>query len=101
MKSIHFCTKQLIDDLMNYRILLTYRTIFIPRIYPKEIIKLKIRINGVDKMFCNGLVLNISPTQFKNIGHCFKTEINEKFKNKFNPEHWFFEILIDPIREGS
>ncbi len=104
MKNMHFCTSELLTQIYESQegnIITTYRTGFVPSIFPGNIVNLNDRNDeGKDSFVRKGKVLHVIPTKFKHLPtkKATKEEI-ERYKRKFNEEQWFFEIKIKIIRE--
>lgn len=97
VKNMHFCTKGLLTQIYEGQpgnIIETYRTGWTPGIYSNDIINLnENNPNGKDFFICKGEVLSIIPIQFKNIPT--GCEEIKRYKRKFHPDHWFFNIGIE------
>ena len=93
LKSFHFCTEKLLEKInTGDGYILTIRTGWTPSIYPNDIINLKDNTKD-GKIIRTGKVVSIIPIKFKNIDTSCKEEIL-RYNRKFNPEHFFFKIII-------
>ena len=109
MKNLHFCTEELLKEIYDGlpgNIIETYRTGFIPGVYPKDVINLNARVPGKkDKFICQGKIKFVYPLQFKDFkkfSAIHKKGIQEvkRYKRKFHPDQWFFKIGIELYPEG-
>lgn len=103
MKNLHFCTPELLKIIKNPKIKLfyTYRTGFVPNLYPGDIINLNERSDaGEDSYITKGVIKSVQPIRLLNIHESFKftTPVSEeelkRYKRKFHKMHWFFSIAI-------
>lgn len=108
VKNMHFCTKELLKEIYDGQpgdIIETYRTGFVPSVYPKDIINLNDRTPGAkDKFICQGKIKYVFPLQHrefimqgKKISSRHKKGIKEikRYNRKFYYDHWFFCIGIE------
>ncbi|MGQ4874518.1 MAG: hypothetical protein ACP6IY_10655 [Promethearchaeia archaeon] len=119
MKSLHFCTPNMLNLIKNCKvgsIIKTIRTGFVPNIYEGDIILLKERRDNKSKdiILGKGKVLGVYPYTYMRLkekyklkegnwtfdkyANCIIEEI-KKYKRKFNPWHYFFEITIKVIKK--
>ena len=103
MKNLHFCTPELLKVIKNTKIkeFYTYRTGFVPNLYPGDIINLNERAdNGEDTFITEGVIKSVEPIRLLNIheSYTFNTPVGEeelkRYKRKFHKMHWFFSICI-------
>ena len=102
MKNLHFCTKNLLIRLYEGQpgnVVETYRTVFIPNLYPGDIINLNERTNQGDKYICQGEIIWVFPLEYRELSEfSFHNEgieeLKESYKKEFNPYHWLFHIGI-------
>ena len=97
VKNMHFCTQDRLKQLKNKEnnFISTYRTGFIPSIYPGDKINLNERdILGDDTFIVKGKVLSVGPIQYKNIPVNVKNFELKRYNRKFHKEHYFFYIFI-------
>jgi len=101
LKSLHFCTKNLLTQIYEGQpgnIIETYRTGYVPNIYLEDIINLKDRLNN-DKIICKGLIVWVWPLQYKELSEFSwhnkgLEELDQTYKRKFHDKHWVFDIGI-------
>lgn len=103
VKNLHFCTNDLLFEIYEGQpgnIIETYRTGFIPSVYPTDIINLNERNSeGNDKFICKGRIEWVLPLQYKELSEfSFHNkgieELSETYRKEFNPYHWVFNIGI-------
>jgi len=102
MKNYHFCTKELLEQIYTGKIgstIETYRTGFIPNIYPGEKINLNEKMDiKPGKFIRQGVVVWVLPLEYKEIKDfsIHKKGLVElkRYKRKFHDKHWFFYIGI-------
>lgn len=101
MKNLHFCTPELLRIIKDKKIKVfhTYRTGFVPNLYPGDIINLNERDDeGNDTYIKEGVVKSVAAVRVLNIheGHikeAYKEEI-DRYRRKFHKMHYFFAIQI-------
>jgi hypothetical protein len=78
-----------------------YRTFWIPNFEEGDVIQIKERIEGTDYPLCIAKVISILPVRFKEIDLSLvaNQEQIDRYKRKFHPEHWFFQIRYQIVRE--
>ena len=102
MKNYHFCTEELLKQIYTGEsgsIIETYRTGFVPNIHPGDEINLNEKMAvKPDKFIRRGTVEWVLPLQYKEIKgmaiHQKALVELRKYKRKFHPDHWFFDIGI-------
>ena len=102
MKSLHFCTKELLEKLHagEYKsVIETYRTGLVPSMYSGEIINLNEKMPvKPDKFVRKGKIEWVMPLQYKELKsmECHKKAFQEifRYKRKFHDDHWFFSIGV-------
>ena len=103
MKNLHFCTPELLKVIKNTKIkqFYTYRTGFVPNLYPGDIINLNERDDeGNDSYITRGVIKSVEPIRLLNVHESigFDTPVGEeelkRYKRKFHKMHWFFSICI-------
>ena len=98
-KNLHFCRLPELYKIKNasetkYHFIKTYRTGFVPSIYPADLIYLNYRNNNKKDCFLStGITIAIYPSQFRDIGKTGRCEIKQ-YKRNFHDDHWFFKIVI-------
>ena len=104
MKSLHFCMKTPIKTkiLQSTHIgdfIETYRTGWIPTIYPGDIIKLNYRDeNKKDTWIRTGQILDVIPVKYSYIKNLEDAQEDIlAYNRKFHLYHWFFKIQINII----
>ena len=107
VKNLHFCTEGLLTQIYEGQpgnTIETYRTGFIPNLYPGDVINLNKRIQKKDIFICKGKIKYVFPLQYKEFaeynkqyGYRHKKGLDEikQYKRKFHPDHWFFNIGIE------
>ncbi len=102
VQSQHFCTERNVKELKDPDIknITTYRTGWIPQYQIGQIINLKIR-NGDrnDKVWCQGIVREISLILYRDIPTEFLDEIII-YKRGFNHKHRFFKEVFEKLPTG-
>lgn len=99
---MHFCTKELLIQIYTGEsgsTIETYRTGFVPSIYSGDIINLTEKmLVKPDKFIRQGKVEWVLPLQYEKIRDMaiHKKGLLElkRYKRKFHPDHWFFNIGI-------
>ena len=103
MKSLHFCTPNKLTEIQNNVKFETYRTGFIPGMYPGDLIKINKRTTKKaphdDKQICLAHVFEIVPTMFRDLPMESREEI-ERYNRRFNQYHWFFKITLIKYQGG-
>jgi hypothetical protein len=98
-KNIHFCRLPELYKIKNSspvrnHFIKTYRTGFVPSVYPGDRIRLNYRNKEKkDDFLSTGIVAAVYPLQTRDIGASGRSEIKQ-YKREFHPEHWFFKIII-------
>ena len=103
MRSQHFCTEEMIKQIQDpkTRIIITFRTGFIPQYKIREVINIKIRDKDKqDEIYCTATVLKIALFSFKNIPKRYLREV-ERYERKFGPEYRFFKEVFLLKKEGK
>ena len=104
MKNMHFCTKELLTQIYEGQpgnTIETYRTGWTPGVYSNDIINLnENNPDGKDFFICKGKVIYVLPLQFKEFAkfpsiHGKGLVEIKRYKRKFHPDHWFFNIIIE------
>lgn len=103
VKNLHFCTPELLKIIKNTKIKMfyTYRTGFVPSVYPGDIVHLNERSDlGEDTFITRGVIKSVEPIRLLNIHESigFTTPVSEqelkRYKREFHKMHWFFSICI-------
>lgn len=104
MKSLHFCTPNLLKIINGNKLIIFYtiRTGFIPSIYKKDIINLKDKTKE-NLIVGKAQVINIYPIMKFTIDNMFKPKNSDiiielqRYNRQFNPEHYFFLITLKKL----
>jgi len=103
VKNLHFCTQDRLHQIKENKesnFVSTYRTGFVPSIYPGNIINLNERDgDGTDIFLFKGKVLSVEPIKYKSIPANVRNFELKRYNRKFHKEHWFFYIFIQIIKE--
>ena len=101
MKSLHFCTPLKWQVIINpkQKQFWTIRTGWIPSIFIGDLIKINKRTTKKpphdDTLMCYGRVYRVTPVKFKDLpSNPENTEEIARYGKKFNPEQYFFHIII-------
>lgn len=98
MKNLHFCTPELLSQINDpeYDLITTYRTGWVPMLYPGDVINLNQRDNtGKDTYLKMGKIAGVKPVKRKSIPDVltFREEL-QRYNKKFHSDHYFFQITI-------
>ena len=103
MKNLHFCTPELLKIIKDpkKKVFYTYRTGFVPSIYPGDIININERDSeGKDIFIMKALVESVNVLRLVQLHDSMKsiygcpTEELKRYGKKFHRDHWFFSICI-------
>ena len=104
VKSLHFCTPLMKEEVRTQDNITTIRTGWIPQLFKGDVIKIMLRDTlkppHDDKFYCFMKIISVTPVQFKHIKllERFQEEIN-RYGKKFNDEQYFFKIVLSKVNE--